>query len=280
MDINLSDYAALAGDYAGSLAAITISSVITAIVVLILSLVLLFVLKKFVLVKRKHVVLKVFSIAYFILIPIICAFFAFKWQFLNKLGNNIAENITKDTKIVDNAVKSNMAAVVNTFYLDKSENLTGKIPVSVNNLIDILGDSLYSNYLEINRVESPNKQSDMMDKAITLYIDVTKSKGLSFLIKEALAHIITKELKLEKETTKEIMDTKLGKLLDDGILTKILDSKIEGFFGSMKKSVLVTLCIILLLPAIEIGIAFWFFQKDKKIAEAAGNSDLTGKTVV
>lgn len=276
MDINLSDYAALMGDYAGSIAGIIVSAATVAVVVLLLSLLVLFLLKKFVLVKRRHIILRIFSISYFVLIPIICAFFAFKWQALNKLGNNLSENITKDTKIIDNTIKAKIAEVTDGLYLDKSENLEGKIPISVNDLIDILSDSLYTNYLQYYKLEHVNNENKLLAKAIDLYVEVTKSKGVSFLFKEGLSRIISKELKLEKETTKEMMDTKLGKLFDDGIITKIFDTKIRGFFGGMKNSVLITLFIILLLPAIEIGIAYWLFKKDTKILEqSAQNIPLT-----
>lgn len=273
MNLKLSDYVTSLGDYAGSIAGITFNAAITAIIVLILSIIVLILLRKVILIKRRHKILKFLSISYFVIIPIICAFFGFKWQFLNKLGNNVAENITKETKVVDNLVKIKLAEVINPFYLDKSENLEGKIPISVNDLIDILADSLYVNYVELKKTNLSTEQNDYMDKALELYIDITKSKGLSFLIKEGLSQVITKQLKIEQETTKEMMDTKLGKLFDDGILSKIVDTKIRSFFGGLKKSVLTTLGIILLIPTIEILIAFWLHKKDKKLV--ADNTDLT-----
>lgn len=276
MNLKLSDYVTLLGDYAGSVAGITFSAAITAIVSLIISIIVLILLRKVILIKRRHKILKFLSISYFVFVPIICAFFAFKWQFLNKLGNNVAENITKETKVVDNLVKVKLAEVVNPFYLDKSENLEGKIPISVNDLIDILADSLYVNYVELKKTSLSNEENDYMDKALELYIDITKSKGLSFLIKEGLSKIITKSLKIDQETTKEMMDTKLGKLFDDGILSKIADTQIRSFFGGFKKSVLITLSIILLLPTIEILIAYFLNKRDKKIA--IENADLTGNT--
>ena len=271
MNIKLSDYVTLLGDYAGSIAGITFSAAITAIVVLIASIIILILLRKVILIKRRHKILKFLSISYFVLIPIICAFFGFKWQFLNKLGNNLAENITKETKVVDNLVKMKLAEVINPYYLNKSENLEGKIPISVNDLVDILADSLYVNYVELKKTNLSNEQNDYMDKALELYIDITKSKGLSFLIKEGLSKIITKSLKIEQETTKEMMDTKLGKLFDDGILSKIVDTKIRSFFGGLKKSVLTTLGIILLIPTIEILIAYFLNKRDKKIAIESAN---------
>lgn len=264
MDLNISDFLAITGNYAGSFVSIIFSGIVAAIIVLIVSLLLLFILKKYILVKRKHIVLKVISISYFVLIPLLCAFFAFKWQVINKFSTNLTENIVKDIKPVDLLVKNKLAGVVNGLYLDKSENLEGKIPVSVNDLVDILSDSLYVNYLEITSIERPDKQNVLVDKAINLYISITKSKGIAFLIKEGLSKVVTKQLHLEKETTKEMMDTKLGKLFDDGILCSIVDCEIKQVFGGMKNSILMILAFVLALPVFEIVIANWLFRKENK----------------
>ena len=198
MNLNISDFIAISGRYAGSFASIVFSGVITAVVVLILSLLVLFLFRRFVLVKRKHIVLKVIAIAYFVLIPLICGFFAFKWQVVNKFGNNLAENITKDVKPVDLMVKDKLSGIVNGLYLNKSENLEGKIPVSVNDLINILSDTLYVNYLQITKVERPDSQNELVNKAIKLYISVTKSEGIAFLIKKGVSKVLAKQLRLKE----------------------------------------------------------------------------------
>lgn len=268
MNLNISDFVAISGRYAGSFASIVFSGVITAVVVLILSLIVLFLFRRFVLVKRKHIVLKVIAIAYFVLIPLICGFFAFKWQVVNKFGNNLAENITKDVKPVDLMVKDKLSGIVNGLYLNKSENLEGKIPVSVNDLINILSDTLYVNYLQITKVERPDSQNELVNKAIKLYIRVTKSEGIAFLIKKGVSKVLAKQLRLKEETTKQMMDTKLGKLFDDGILCTIVDCEIKQVFGGMKNSILTMLAVILAIPLIEIAIANWLFRKEVKNAAA------------
>ncbi|MFY9310021.1 MAG: hypothetical protein WAQ28_13325 [Bacteroidia bacterium] len=268
MNLNISDFIAISGRYAGSFASIVFSGVITAVVVLILSLLVLFLFRRFVLVKRKHIVLKVIAIAYFVLIPLICGFFAFKWQVVNKFGNNLAENITKDVKPVDLMVKDKLSGIVNGLYLNKSENLEGKIPVSVNDLINILSDTLYVNYLQITKVERPDSQNELVNKAIKLYIRVTKSEGIAFLIKKGVSKVLAKQLRLKEETTKQMMDTKLGKLFDDGILCTIVDCEIKQVFGGMKNSILTMLAVILAIPLIEIAIANWLFRKEVKNAAA------------
>lgn len=268
MNLNISDFIAISGRYAGSFASIVFSGLITAVVVLILSLLVLFLFRRFVLVKRKHIVLKVIAIAYFVLIPLICGFFAFKWQVVNKFGNNLAENITKDVKPVDLMVKDKLSGIVNGLYLNKSENLEGKIPVSVNDLINILSDTLYVNYLQITKVERPDSQNELVNKAIKLYIRVTKSEGIAFLIKKGVSKVLAKQLRLKEETTKQMMDTKLGKLFDDGILCTIVDCEIKQVFGGMKNSILTMLAVILAIPLIEIAIANWLFRKEVKNAAA------------
>ena len=70
------------------------------------------------------------------------------------------------------------------------------------------------------------------------------------------------------KTTKQMMDTKLGKLFDDGILCTIVDCEIKQVFGGMKNSILTMLAVILAIPLIEIAIANWLFRKEVKNAAA------------
>lgn len=238
---------------------IIFSSIVSTIIVLIITIIALIFLRKIILIKRKHIILRILSISYFILIPIIMCLFGFKWGLINGVQNDLKEHAKAYTSDLSKSFNMSVSNNFKAFFVGGKYD--SKLNFSPNEGIEAVSDLLYQNYgasLE-NMVASDNK---IEAKVSFIFLKIFKGKTFSIIIKTGIEELVDKSLGLDKDVTQDVLKTKLDELLKEGVVTKIILIQIDKLFNGMKNTIYIIVFLILLIPTIEIAIAYWLNKKE------------------
>jgi hypothetical protein len=228
-------------------------------------------LRKFILVKRKSKFLKYLSWTYF-LIPVLAIFFGFKFGILNGMRNDLKAHVQNYTKVMDVFIKEFMGATPDEFF---TEIVAGKnsatADMNTNQVIDRFSDTVYAKFG--SSMESAAMQdSTMPGKFAGLFLKMTKSKGISAGIKYSIHELLYKELGIDKDVSKDVMQTKFRELLQKGLFTSILEKEIDHLFIPWEKTIGIIFSVLLLFPLTEIIISTIIFRKQMKKLTAISNN--------
>lgn len=229
MDItlNMQDYWQMLPNYADTLR-IVLSAIITAIVVFFITLLLFIFFRKIILVKRKNLFLKYLAISYMIVIPLVAGFFGFKFGLINGLDNNLKKNLPSYTKNIEKTFINKFGADMSTILFSKFPNSKeANIKISTNEAIDMLSLAIYTQYGQ--SLEQSSKQQGIRSKAAELILQIARGKMVSSKIKKGIHGLLVDKIGTSEEVSKEIMDTKIGELVKEGLFTKILTLQVNNF---------------------------------------------------
>lgn len=222
----------------------------------ILMLVLLIILRKKVLINRRHWTLKVLAYAYMVFLPFWAAYSAMQWFAIHGCERQVVRNIPTylgDVNSVFNLyVKDYVADAISERHL----KLTG------HEIIDKTVD--YATQVVSNTIKTtPKEESDIKDKisgfltAKFIESDVAKN-----LIVDEIEKNIGKPLLMDKELTRELLDVKIHDLMENGILNTVIGKHVKKLFGGFKSNVLMIFLLVLLIPVVEIIIAHYLERKN------------------
>jgi hypothetical protein len=250
---SISKYVYLISDYTNPAKIIWngVSMAIAAFVFMVLAIILL---RKFIFVKRRFVVLKVLAIVYVILIPVFTAFLGFKLGLVNGLHTDLKEHLPNYTKSLDTAFSENLHEQMKGL----SVNLT---KTSAKDLVDSVSTAIYGVYKETLDYKSTAAKDDIASKASVFLVDLFSSKGISVALRKGITTLVEKTIGIDEEVTSEVMSLRLNELLKSGLLTKIAEMQINKFFKSIKTGIYILFFIMLIIPATEVFISVRLHKK-------------------
>jgi hypothetical protein len=264
MELNFSDYLKLFSSFTNPFS-IFLSGLFWAIGSFLFFLLLVIFLRKFILVKRGNAFLKYLSWTYF-LIPAVAIFFGFKFGILNGTRKDLKEHVSNYTQGLDGIMKESLGSTPDEFI---SELITGKdsanLNLNTNQVIDRFSEVLYAKFG--SSMETAAKQdSTTAGKFAYIFLKFTKSKGVAMSIKITIRELLYRELGVDKDVSKEVMQTKFKELLQQGLFTTILEKEIDRMFIPWEKTALIIFSCILLFPLTETVIANIIYRKKIKMA--------------
>jgi len=128
---------------------------------------------------------------------------------------------------------------------------------SSNEVIDGISEEMYIQYENSLK----NTSTNISDKAVSFFYKMARGKIIAYKVKQLIHKLLTDKIGTSDEVSKEIMDIKLEELLKEGLFTKIITVQVDSFFKGILKGVVITFLLILLLPIIEIIIAFIMYKR-------------------
>ncbi|HET6990190.1 MAG TPA: hypothetical protein VFJ43_02655 [Bacteroidia bacterium] len=262
MELTFSDYIRLFSSFTNPFS-IFLSGLFWAIGTFVFFLLLVIFLRKFILVKRNNKFLKYLSWTYF-LIPVVAVFFGFKFGILNGTRKDLKEHVSAYTQGLDGIMNESLGKSPDEFI---SELITGKDSANLNlntdQVIDRFSEVLYAKFG--SSMEAAAKEdSTTSGKFAYLFLKITKSKGVAMSIKYTIRELLYRELGIDKDVSKEVMETKFKELLQKGLFTTILEKEIDHLFVPWEKTVVIIFLCLLLFPLTETIISNIIFRRKMK----------------
>ncbi len=209
---------------------------------------LVFFCKKWLLVERKYPIWKWITYSYFVLIPIWIGFSGAKFGLLQGLQKECKHATTKIMGDADFKIDSTIA---------KNIIVANATP---NQLIDLYTYYYFDLYkIQLNDIST--KQTGVKQKLAKILLVGIQSKILSELLKFVIKDNLDKYLHIDKNVSNEILSTKFKEYAENGLFTKIIHIQIDATFRGLKKSTILLMFLILLIPVIEICIAYYLLNK-------------------
>ena len=263
MDFNIGEYWELLTKYTNPFS-ILISCLKYAALAFFVFLLLVIFLRKFILVKRRYLVFKIFAWTYIILIPIIAGFFGFKWGLIQGVKNDLKTHLSAYTTGMDALLTGALGRGADDFV---TELTTGKDSVNRNISADEAVEN-FSDLIAVNFETTIDKKilgdGKVKNKAATVLLRMTKSATISYGLKYAIRKLLHDELGIEEGASKKLMAKKFNDLLNKGLFTSIMEIQIERFFSGMQKSLYILFSLILLFPVTETIISNVLYRKKLK----------------
>lgn len=248
---SVSKYLSLIGEYTNPVA-IIYTAVSMAIGAFLLAVLLIILLRKFIFVKRRHVILKVLAIIYVIVVPILAGLFGFKLGLVNGIHHDLNEHLGAYTKSLDLAFSEQIRKELGPGDLSKT---------SAKDLVDTVSVAIYDVYKHTLDYKALDARPDLSSKVSVFLLDLFSAKGISAGLKKGITKLVEKSLGVDEDITAEAMEVRLGELLKSGLLTKLVGMQIDKFFNSIKTGIYLVFFLILLIPGIEIAIALYLNKK-------------------
>jgi len=213
------------------------------------------ILRKKILVKRRHWSLKILSYIYMVIFPLFAGYCFTQWFAIHACEKELIKNIPTylgDANSVFNKyLKDEVEKIVAARYLQ----LTG------NEVLDS-GLTLAGNLVS-QAVENTDNKLETNISAYIIKTDFVKGEVADYIVEK-----LGKTFMMDKDLTYEVLDTKIQNMLDDGVLNTVVEKHIKNFTGGFKMNILLLFLIGLSLPAIEIIIAN-YLEKKRKLKESA-----------
>lgn len=248
---SIAHYYYLIGKYTNP-GAIIYSAITTAIGAFVLAGLLIILLRKFIFVKRRHVILKVLAILYAIVIPILAGLSGAKLGLVNGVHHDLKEHLGTYTESLDLAFSEQIRKELDPRQLSKT---------SVKDMVDTVSVAIYDVYRHTLNYKALDARPDLSSKVSVFLLDLFSAKGISAGLKKGITKLVEKSLGVDEAITAEAMEVRLGELLKSGLLTKLVSMQIDKFFNSMKTGICLVFFLILLIPGVEIAIALYLNKK-------------------
>lgn len=235
-------------------------SIVGGLIGILLGILLLIIFRKKVLVKRYHWTLKCLSYAYLLILPLLAGFSFAQWAALHNCEQQIVRNIPKylgDTQaLYDTYLKAEVEKIVSEEILRLSGNELLKN--TVESAQSIVGNTIMD--------ESEDTQSASYKDKVSTYLVQTflESSYVKDLIVTEARNQIGKALLMDEKLTKDIFDTEIQTLLDNGIIQTVLEKQIKRLTGGYKMNALLMLFVGLLIICVEIVLSNRFHHKKKQ----------------
>lgn len=248
---SISHYLSLIGEYTNP-AAIIYSAIGKAVVAFLLSGLLIILLRKFIFVKRRHVILKVLAITYAVIIPILAGLFGLKLGLVNGIHHDLKDHLGAYTKGLDAAFSEEIREELGDTDLSKA---------SVKDWVDTVSVAIYNVYRHTLEYKSRDVKPDLSSRVSVFLLDLFSAKGISVGLKKGITKLVEKSIGVDEDITSEAMEIRLGELLKSGLLAKLVGMQIDKFFNGIKTGIYLVFFLILLIPGIEVAIAVYLNKK-------------------
>jgi len=241
-------------------------SIILGVIGFFVALIVEIVLRKKILVRRRHWSLKILSYLYMILFPLFIGFCVSHWSVYHQTEKQLVQNLSTYLDDADNLyneyIKESVEAAIHERYLKSTGNEL--IDEGYTYLIDKVHGVIDSE----DAVEE--KELSFTEKAkakIVLYlVDIYLKDKLDELVDKA-ADYTDEKVMLKEGITKDILNTRIEKILDIGVMNTVIEAHIHNIFGGLKMKAILILLAGLAVPLIEIFIAHYLERKRlKKLA--------------
>lgn len=239
---------------------------LSGLIAFIIAVILVIVLRKFILVPRSGKILRFVAYTYFVLLPLLAAFFAFKWGFFNSLRKDIKAHQEVYAKHIPPVFDQQASGAVQSLFRGPDGSPSDITKLSTNQVIDTVGVLVYNVYG--STLEQQAAQSGVKGKLAAFMLHTTKGAGVAALMKKYIASFLAEKLKLGEGTSDALMETKLVSIIQGGLFLNIAVIQVDLFLKGMQKGVLITFLLILAIPLAEIAIAHYLHRRKAPVTPA------------
>lgn len=235
---------------------------LSGLVAFIIAVILVIVLRKFILIPRSNKLLRFVAYTYFVLLPILAAFFAFKWGFFNSLRKDIKAHQEVYAKHIPPVFDQQASSAVQSLFRQPDGSPSDLTKLSTNQVIDTVGALVYNVYG--STLEQQASQSGVKGKLAAFMLHTTKGAGVAALMKKYIIKFLAEKLKLGEDTGEALMETKLMTIIQGGLFLNIAVIQVDLFLKGLQKGVLITFLIILAIPLAEVVLAHYLHRRKLK----------------
>lgn len=216
------------------------------------------ILRKKILVKRRHWTLKVLAYIYMVFLPLFPGYCFTQWFSIHGCERELIKNIPTYLGDANSAFNKYLKYEVEKAVEAKHLQLTGH---------QVLDKGIsFAAGLVSEAIETTDNKLETKLSAYLAKTDFMKEQVTDYIIEK-----LGEQLMTDKALTHEILDVKIQNLLDDGVLNTIVEKQIKKFTGGFKTSVLLLFLAVLAIPVIEILLAnYW--EKKRLSKENANNN--------
>ncbi|ACU64557.1 hypothetical protein [Chitinophaga pinensis] len=245
------------GDFVDPATIIT-GAVLYGIGALLLTLILLIVFRKRVLVPRKYTALRILAYSYFVILPLLAGFFGMKWGFFNGLRKDIKAHTSVYIEHIPSSIDAKTSAAVSNYLRDNNASLSN---LTTDQLIDAVAEVIYTQYDSLLAQQQTLQQGSNV--ILPWLLKLTKGKGMAQFAKHTIHKLLKEKLGLDEDVSKELMASRIDEVLRTGLFAKIAMIQVDHFLKSIQKGILITLCLLMAIPLVEITIAHYLLKKKK-----------------
>lgn len=206
------------------------------------------ILRKKILVKRRHWTLKVLSYIYMVFLPLFAGYCFTQWFAVHACERELVKNIPTYLGDANFAFNKYLKDEVEKILEERHLQYTG------HEVLD-KGISLAANTVS----EAIQSADNKLETQLTAYM--AKTDFVKEQVADYIAEKIGEQLLMDKELTHELLDVKIQNLLDDGVLNIVVEKHIKSFTGGFKMNIVMLFLLVMALPAIEIIIANYLHKK-------------------
>ncbi len=229
--------------------------ILGAVIGLIIMIVLLVILRKKILINRRHWSLKILAYAYLVFLPVWAGYSSMQWFALHQCERQIVRNVPtylgETNSLLNVYVKEYVTGVISERYL----KLTGHeiLDKTVDYASKIMSHTIKSTPIEEEGIKA---KATHFIAAKFIESDMAKNMLISEVEKK-----IGEPLLMDQKLTRQLLDVKIQNLLEDGILTTVVTKHVKKLFNGFKSNVLLIFLIVLIIPLAEIVVAHFLEKK-------------------
>ncbi len=218
-------------------------------------------LRKFILVKRQFLFFRILAWTYIILIPLLAAFFGFKWGLVEGVRNDLKTHMHTYTTEMDAYMTSAIGTGANEFV---REITTGKDSANLNlttdEALDRFSDLVYRKFGNVIENEMAST-GGVKGKIVAVFFTITKSASISYGLKNGIRELLHDKLGIDEGTSKELMGKKLNDIISTGLFTSIMQVQTDRYFFRLEKDIYILFGMILLFPVMETMVANIIYRR-------------------
>ena len=227
------------------------------------------VLRKRILIRRRHWSLKYLAYAYMVFFPLLGGFCFSQWFALHRCQQELVKNIPVYLGDANSAfntyLKDEVVKVIDQRHLQLSgHEIIGKAAT-------MAGSTVSAQLKEISATDTTltaKASSILLSKAAET--EVVKNMAVSYVEKK-----LGEAVMMDENMTNDVLNVKVENILEDGVLNTLLEKYIKNIFGGLKMNVVLILLIGLAIPAAEIILAHYLEKKRLKTEATAASLPAT-----
>ncbi|MBK5721036.1 hypothetical protein JGH11_09160 [Dysgonomonas sp. Marseille-P4677] len=213
------------------------------------------ILRKKILVHRRHWVLKWLSYIYMVFFPLFTGFCFIQWFALHGFEKEIVKNIPTYLGDANSTFNKYLKEEVERIIDEKHMQLTGHEFIDKTaSYVGQTGRVLLSGIQMPDSSITAKASTYLMSRLIET--DLVKDQVVRY-VEDALGEKVLKD----KELTNELLNVKIDNILTDGILNTIIEKKVRSIFGGFKMNVLFIFLLGMMIPVAEIILAHYLEKK-------------------
>lgn len=227
-----------------------VGGIVGFIIVLITELI----LRKKILVHRRHWTLKWLSYLYMVFFPLFAGFCFTQWFALHGCQKEIVKNIPVYLGEANSAFNIYLKDEVEKIIDQKHMQLTGHdvIDKTASYASETAGVLLSD--MSVDSTMTAKASAFLMKKMIET--DFVKDQAVKY-VEQALGEKVLND----QELTNDLLNVKIENILTNGVIDTIIEKKVNNIFGGLKLNVLLVFLLGLAIPAAEIILAHYLERK-------------------